>query len=235
MKKRTIGILAGLAALGGVIYLGNQLRAQQQLNPQLQGGVQPQVAPAVTRVAVLNLGQVIRNYVKFKSFETDMNNRKAGFRKQLDDMNNLLVAKQAEIAKPDTLQQRREQLDKEARDLQRRMQDFGEDAKQQLAKVEFDQLVQTYKEVQDAVSAYAKVRNIEMVFHHSDAIGTDAWLPQFFTRKLANNACIPIYTHPSLDITNDITNMLNARVASTMPPAAPTAPGAAAVPPGRGQ
>lgn len=215
--KRTIVLLAGVATLGGAVYLGNQLWAQQQGAPGIPQTAQMQ--PAVTRVAVINLGQVIRNYVKFQNFEQTMNARKAEVRKQIDTTNNNLTALQAEAAKPDTASARRDQIEKQMRDLQRQLQDYTEDSKQQLSKAEFDHLVQTFKEVQDACAAYARPRNIEMVLHYTDAIGTDQFLPQFFARKLQNGACYPLYTHPSLDITGEVTNMLNSRVAQA--PAAP--------------
>src|SRR5262249_24060311 len=138
--------------------------------------------------------------------------KKAEVRKALDDTNNRATTLQAEAAKPETTSARREQIDKELRDLQRRAQDYAEENKAQISKMDFDQLVQIFKEVQEAVTAYARPRNIEMVLHYTDAIGTDQSLPQFFTRKLSNGACYPLYTHPSLDITNEVTNMLNSRV-----------------------
>jgi Skp family chaperone for outer membrane proteins len=214
--KRTIGILTTVVALGGCVYLGSHLRAQQ---PAAPGAA---VQPAVTRVAIINLGQVIRNYVKFKNFEQYLNGQRAQYRQKMEGMSNLLQTKQALLAKPETSQVDREKIEREARDLQRQMQDLKEDAQEHVSKQEFDQLVQMYKEVQDAVAAYARVRNIEMVLHNNEPIGNDAWLPQIFSRKLANGACFPLYVHPGLDITNDIINMLNSRVAQTAaPPAAP--------------
>jgi Skp family chaperone for outer membrane proteins len=208
--KRTIAFLAGVATLGGAVYLGNQLWAQPQANPGVPPGAQ--MPPAVTRVAVVNLGQVIRNYVKFQNFEATMNSKKAEVRKNIDGINNRLTALQAEAAKPETPTARREQIDKEMRELQRQAQDYTEDSKANLSKAEFDHLVQTFKEVQEAVTAYARTRSIELVLHYTDAIGTDQYLPQFFARKLQNGACYPLYAHPSLDITSEVTNMLNSRV-----------------------
>src|SRR5207248_5484735 len=156
--KRTIANLAGAVTLCAAAYLGSQLWAQQPVNQGVPQGMVQSVPPAVTRVAVINLGQVIRNYVKFKNFEAAVNGQKAEVRKRLDDMNNRLMALQAEASKPETASARRDQIDKEVRDLQRRAQDMGEEAKAQISKQEFDHLVQTFKEVQDAVAAYARPR-----------------------------------------------------------------------------
>src|SRR5436305_1763552 len=61
--------LAGLATLGGIAYLGSRVWAQapqQYAQPgQPAAAVQP-AAPVVTRVALVNLGQVIKNLQKFK-------------------------------------------------------------------------------------------------------------------------------------------------------------------------
>lgn len=211
--KRTIGVLAGALSLASVVYLGSQLRAQpQQFNQVPPQGVQMQPAPSASpKIAVINLGQVIRNYVKFKNFEADMNAKKAQYRQQLEQKNNQLLQLQAEAGKLTTDAARREQLDRQARDLQRQAQDMSEDAKATLQKMEFDQLVAAYKDIQDATASYARPRGIDMVLHFNDAIGTDQYLPQFFGRKLANGACYPLYVQPNLDITNEITAMLNAK------------------------
>jgi Skp family chaperone for outer membrane proteins len=223
--KKSIVIVAGVVALGGFAYLGNQLRAQPQ--QPFNGApmtTAPQMPPAVTRVAVFNINQVIRNYVKFKIFEQQRAQEIQEVNKNVDAIKAQLAMKQTEASKPETTQARKEQLEKEYRDLQRNLQDLGEEAKARLAKKQMDYLIQTYKEIQEAAAAYARVRNIELVMHYSDAIGNDVWQPQFFVRKLESGACYPMYMHPGLDITQALTDMLNSRVAQSAVPQQPTAP-----------
>lgn len=237
--KRSIGIVVGIMTVGGVIYLGSRLFAQAPpppLRPQPGVPTAPmtpmtpmtpaaQPAPvAHSHIALINLGQVIKNYTKFKNLQAEVGAEGQKIQKELDGKKALATSKQNEAADPKTPPARREQLEKEIRDLQRQGQDLADDAKNRLGKMEYDRLVQTYKEVQEAVSAYARSRNIELVMHYTDGIGTDAYLPQIFQRKLSNGACFPMYMSPGLDITQDITNMLNQRFAAVAPPAVP-APG----------
>src|SRR4051794_9828896 len=66
VNKRTVGILSGFIAASSLVYLGSQLKAQNY-PPQTQAGAGMQPAhPVTSRIAVVNLGQVIKNYQKFK-------------------------------------------------------------------------------------------------------------------------------------------------------------------------
>ncbi len=214
--KRLIGLVIGLAVLAAGAYLGGRLAAQQ---PQGNTAAVQTAAPPVTRIAIVNLGQVIKNYAKWKNFTTDQQTKAAQYRKDLENKNAELVAKQGELSKPEITAPRRELLEREVRDLQRKLQDMRDDLGAKVSKDQYDVLVGVYKEIEEAVKVYARARNLEMVLHYNDAIGQDIYLPEIFQRRLANNACLPIYSHPDLDITNSITMMLNQRVQATMPQA----------------
>jgi Skp family chaperone for outer membrane proteins len=216
--KRTVGILVGVLALAAAGYLGNQLWAQQY---QPQPGAQPQMAPPVTRIALINIGQVMRNYNKFKMIQSELQAEQLRYKKPMEEMGAEATKLQAEANNPQTLQARREQIAHQLKELQRRMQDLEDEAKNKLSKLQYDRMVQTYREVKDAVALYARPRNIELVLHYNDGIGEDAYQPSFFTRRMANGACMPIYNHPGMDITQDIVNTLNARMASNTAPSMP--------------
>lgn len=224
MKRMMIG-LAGLATLGGVAYLGSRVVAQapqQYAQPVQQAAATQPASSVTTRVALINLGQVIKNYQKFKNLMAEVDAQSKAYQKDYETKRNAVIAKQGELAKPENQNSpHREQLEREIRDLQRQLQDLGEEAKEKTGKMEFDRLVQTYKEIQEAVQVYARARNLELVMHYNDGIGTDAFLPPIFQRKLMNGACWPMYIAPGMDITNDVTNMLNQRLQATAP-AAPT-------------
>lgn len=207
--KRTIILLAGAAAIAAGVYVVDHVRAQQGA---------PGAAALSTRVALVNLGQVFRNYQKFKNFEEQMKSSTLWYQKQIDDRKNHLTQMQADYQKQ-TDANARDQVEKQMKQLQREVQDMTDDAKTKLSKAEFDQLVQTYREVQDATSRYARVHNFELVLHYNDGIGADAFAPAIFSRKLANGACQPLYMAPGMDITGDVIAMLNANMQ------APAAPG----------
>ncbi len=225
--KKAISLLAGVATLAAGVYATSQLWAQQGYNNQGAYQQQGQAQPAMTgqprtRVAILNLGKVIKDYSKFKTFEDQLKNDTTWYQKEIDKRKVQMQQIQTDSPKVTDAAQR-EQFERQYKQLQREVQDYTEDAKTKLSKREFDALVQTYREVQDIVTRYAKSQDIEMVLQYNDAVGNDVYTPPFFSRKLTNNALVPMYAAPGMDITGVITEMLNRSVAAT--PAGTPAPG----------
>ena len=206
--KRNLGILAGMAALALAVYLGNWARAQQNYAQQR--------APLQTRIAIVNLSQVIKNYKKYQSFEEELKQQSKGVQQALDGRKAQAIAAQKEMEQPTITAERKDQLERDIKRLQRETQDSVEDAKQKMAKREFDELVQIYKEIKDAVDAYARAYAIELVMQYQDAVGPDVYSPPHFNQKLLNRACIPIYVDPRIDITEPVTAMLNQKLASAV-------------------
>lgn len=229
--KRTFGILAGLAALGGVAYLGSQLLAQNYSAPPAVPGGQPvqpaAAAPVQTRIALVNLSLVMKKYKKFESVQQELVSKQGAYKTQYETYNKDMTAKQAEMAKPETSQLRRDQLAKDIKDIQRKVQDLEEDMKKVLGQLQADRMTQLYRDIEDAVGAYAKARNIELVLHYNDGIGQDKYLPAFLSRRVANGACMPIYNVPGMDISDAVANMLNARPQTSVQPGSsiPPVPG----------
>jgi Skp family chaperone for outer membrane proteins len=213
VKRTALGIVAGVAVLGIGVYLGSQGWAQQgnytQTRPPLQ-----------SKIALVNLGQVIKNYKKYQQFLNDVKQQSQDLQKGIDGKKAQAIAFQKEMENPQTAPARRDELEREVKNLQRSMQDSVDDAKQKLQKQEYDELVKTHKEVREAVEAYARAYAIELVFQYNDGVGAEMYLPAHFTQKITNKACMPLYIDPRMDITEGVTTMLNQKLAQ----AAPTAP-----------
>ncbi|MGE3807738.1 MAG: OmpH family outer membrane protein [Gemmataceae bacterium] len=206
--KRKAAVVTGLALGAITIYLGSQLMAQYPPT----GGRPPQVPQAgqvAPRIAVLNLGQVIRNYEKYKRAQLEMKSVADRYQADYEKMKAEASRIQVQLQDPKVSAQQREQYEKRIRDLQRDIQDKAEEAKKDLGKREFDILVATYKEVRDVVTTYARSSGIDMVMHYNDGVQEDEFLPPIFSRKLSNGACFPMYVIPQMDITNSIVDLLN--------------------------
>src|SRR5205823_1156047 len=134
-----IAILAGALALGIGAYWGNRALAQN--------GQAPAQTPIYSRIAVINLGQVIKNYEKYKAFEADIRQQAKTLQDGLDKRNQGALQAQKEMEQPTTTAERRMQIEKELRQTKFEMQSSVEEAKQKLAKIEFEEMVKTYKEV----------------------------------------------------------------------------------------
>lgn len=231
--KRNVGILTGVAALGAMAL--GQVSAHAQVPPQQPiqqtTATMPANAPVAmqqplrTRVAMVNLAHVVKNYQKFQNLQREFEETYKTFDKQLESKRQLLVQYQAEAQKVQADTAAREQWERKMRDLQREMQDMGEEAKKQLSKKQGDQVVIIYKEIEEAVQVYARSKDIELVLHYNDMQPSDLYSPMNVSRKLGLGAAFPIYAAPGMDITNDITTMLNTRYQRMM-----QAAGAAAAP-----
>ncbi len=219
--KRTVVILAGLAALGVGVYLGNQVWAQQA-NPQ---AARPQVAPLQTRIALVNIAQVIKHYNKYKNYQAQMEAELAPLKKELEAKKAAAIAKENEATKPETPTARREQLQKEIRAMQREMQDKVDEINSSTAKKRLEQLQTIYRDVQDAVAAFAKAYAYELVLQYSDgADTTEKMSGPALQQKLGNGACFPLYVDPRMDITEPVIQMLNQHHAQTLQQTSATAP-----------
>ena len=207
--KRTMGILAVVASLAAALYVSSRLWADPQYN---------QATAQRTRIAVINLGQVIKNYVKFKNFEDQLKKREDWYQQQYEEKKRQIVEREGKLKEPATSADDRERYTREITILQRQIQDLADDGKKKLGKEQFDAMVQTYKEVHDAVNRYATNANLDLVLHYNDGIGEDAYNPMIFSRKLANGACMPMYIAPGMDITDAVTQILNRNVASVGTP-----------------
>jgi Skp family chaperone for outer membrane proteins len=224
-----VAILAGATAVGVAVFFGSRLVAQQpQQPPQYQQP--PAAAPMRTRIALVNLPHVIKSYTKYQAFEHEWQEQYKDFDKKFEGKRSLMGQYQTELQKPNLDQPTREKYEGYVRQLQREMQDMGEEAKKQLGKKRDEQAVIIYKEIEEAVQAFARSNDIELVLHFNDAIvPADLYSPMNVQRKLQIGACMPMYHHPQMDITAQVISMLNQHYASMsnqgqVQPAAATAP-----------
>jgi Skp family chaperone for outer membrane proteins len=220
--KKTAISLTALATLGLTVYLASHLRAQY---PSQSGQVQQtvataQAAPLRTRIAVINLQQVIKQYRKWNDFEQGYKNLYNQYNAEFERQKakGMDLKSQLDKAVDDAT---KEKIQQAIKDLERQVQDLGEGAKKQLGKMRDDQAQQIYQEVEQAVQAYARANDIEMVMHFNDAVApADYYHPMNVQRKLQTGACMPMYVAPGMNITDTISAMLNQRLGAT--PAAPS-------------
>jgi Skp family chaperone for outer membrane proteins len=218
--KKFVAIVAGLATLATASYVGGRVWAQQG---NTAAPKQSTVAPLQTRVGLVNIGQVIKNYNKFKVYQDQMKRDMEPVQKQVEAKKQLITAKQTQGADPKTTVPQREQLEKEVKVMQREIQDMVDEANNKFSKLRVDQLVTIYKDVQGAVTAYSRANGFELVMQYSDSTDpAEKYSPASLQQKLGNMACFPVYNHEQMEITNGVTDMLNKQVPMTS--AAPTAP-----------
>jgi len=226
--KRTVVTLTALATLGAA-YLGSRLWAQTPpAAPAAPAAAQPQQQrPLQTRIGMVNLVQVLKDYEKFKAIEAPIQAKSKEWEAKLGTYRSSLNKLKEEYQSANTTAARKEQIEKESRNIQMQAQIAEEDAKKELTKLQGDAAVQVYQEVKACVERFAATYGYEAVFFYNDAITpTDLMHPMNVQRKLMQPACLmPMYADPRMDISKYIVDNLNTAYRQSMSagttPAAP--------------
>lgn len=211
--KRIVALGMIAVVLGGLAWMGGRLTAQS--------GVAG--ADSRSRVALLNLSHVLKNYQKAVVLNNELKDLAAPFqqRAKAKATQYEALAKEAQT-KPD----QREQYEKQARQLKRELEDLSNETQQVMAKRQDDALVLIYKEVQDATQRVAMSQGFDMVLSYNDATTSqEYWSPMNIMRKLQQGACTPLYFTRGMDISADVVTALNQAYGRIAP-----APGAGAAP-----
>ncbi len=201
--KRTAITLSSILAVGLAAYLVSHLQAQNNGLQQVNAA-----APVATRMAVINLMGVVKQYEKGKSFEEAYKNSVGQFEKAFEQKKDALVELKKRLDA--TLENdKRDQIQAQMKEVERAGQDLSEQAKKQLGKYREDNAVQIYREVQAAAERYARAHGIGVVLEYADALTpAEIYHPMNVMRKLQTQPCVPLYVDPDMDITNQVVAML---------------------------
>lgn len=103
-----------------------------------------------------------------------------------------------------------EDLEEEAKKIQRDLEENRAEAKRKLGKRSDEEMRILFLDVYDAAQRYASKHELDLVMHYNDAITKEDYLSsQNIVRKLQNVALMPIYTSTGIDITKEIAESLN--------------------------
>ncbi|MHB1425913.1 MAG: OmpH/Skp family outer membrane protein [Gemmataceae bacterium] len=207
--KKTVLAAGGFLALGVLCYV-SQLWGQAQ--SQSSNPPAAAATPAKTRIAILNLAYVIKNYEKYKRFQEEIKGIVEPLQKKDTELRQALEnlrKKDEELARQPPSAQR-EEVARQAKDLQRQLEDNGTEAKLKLGKRSDDEMRTLFMDVCDAAQRYAVHHDFEMVLHYNDAVTKeDFFSSQNIGRKMNSTGLTPLYWLPSMDISMDVVNMLN--------------------------
>jgi len=238
--KKSIAALSGLIVFTGLTtWAGGQ--TPPNLNPQGQSKVVPASASAPatptmmpgTRVAVLNINSVLKNYSKAQYLNSSIKNEVAGYADRMNKIKEEIAKRQTEMGKPTTTTPQREAMDKEIVAMNRQLQDMDADARKTITAKQGSIAVGIYQEIEKVVEAVAKMNNFDLVLSYPDStVDSEKYITDNVVRKLASQAAIPLYYKPHIDITNAVIQTLNASFPA--PGATPASPAPAAPTPPQG-
>jgi Skp family chaperone for outer membrane proteins len=206
--KKTLFRTAGLFVALAVVFAAGRLWA----------GSKEKKKPPRTRIGLVNLTYVIKNYDKYKRFQEEIKAKREPFQKrdaklraQLEKLRGQAEAvKKAESA---ILPAKAEDLEEKAKKIQRELEDNFARAKKNLDKRSDEEMKLLFKDVHNAVQRYAKAHDLDLVMHYNDPTTPEEYASaQNIARKLNTGALMPLYVTPELDVTKEIVKILNERM-----------------------
>jgi Skp family chaperone for outer membrane proteins len=219
VKRKLIAAtaLAGTAAL--LIGVG-----AVWARPDTPAPAAPAAAPVRTRIGLLNISYVLKNYKKYQTYQDDVKGEYDRFDKQAKELQLKMEALNKAMKDPQTNKDKLPGMEKEMKDLTRSLQDVQEDAKAALGKKGDDKMVEMYREIQNASIRLATERGFDLIMHYNDVVDNkDYYTAPNVARKIQAGACMPMYYANGMEISVDIVTALNAAYKPTAaaPAAAP--------------
>jgi Skp family chaperone for outer membrane proteins len=216
--KRSLGILAGLGILSLAGYLGGRSLAQAPIQPvsatqpaqPATAGGQPPTAMR-TRIAVVNIAEVLRNYKKAKAvLEQITIQAKTIDGNELQPIRADMIRMRTEMQNQGADPAVRERLERDMRKRQLELQEKEEDARKRITKIKGEYMVQLFREIEEAVKYYARISDLDLVFFYSDLTDpANAYDPYTVQAKLNTGGALPMYVNPSMDITTTVWKSMN--------------------------
>jgi Skp family chaperone for outer membrane proteins len=199
------------ALLAAFICAGSRLQAQAPATPPPVATV----APAVTKVGVVNIGAVFMKYQKAEFFKKETESILKPFRDEGEKLKKLAMDWESALrAVPNKLtDEQKKQGERTIIDVKRRLEDLDRDARNKIGKRNEEQIVQLYKEINQAVGSYAAANGFHLILAYGEPpLENDLLSFMNISRKMQamdSGSVIPIYFTPGLDVSQPIIDTLN--------------------------
>jgi Skp family chaperone for outer membrane proteins len=213
-------LTAGTFLVLGVLWYVGPLSGQTPSQPNSQAAATPE-APARTRIAILNLTYVIKNYNKYKQFQEEIKTFIEPFQKKDGELRQKLeeLKKQAAALPRQGQPGQGEELERQGREIQRQLEDNAAEIKLKLNKRTDEEMKILFMDVAQATQSYASSHDFELVLHYNDAVTTEDFTSaQNIARKLNTGALMPLYWKRSMDISMEVVSLLNYNISATSAP-----------------
>jgi Skp family chaperone for outer membrane proteins len=208
--KRTILLVAGIAALATAASFGAGTCWAQQ-----------GVAPAATKVGVVNVGTVFSKYEKALAYKEELQKTIAPFKAKAEVWRKEMIQYKELLDKKDFKQFTKEGLEKGIIDRQRALEDMDKEVRKLIGAQQEDHLVQLWKEVTGHIRAYGASRGFHVLLGYGDPLDAkDLETFPNINRKMQGmdlGGVCPLYIAPGLDISEDIVLSLNTAYRQSRP------------------
>jgi outer membrane protein len=196
--KRLLGA-GGVVLVLALLFFAGRSRSEPQKPP----------APR-TRVGLINMGHVLKNYEKVADYTVEMKEEFARFEKGQKERKERAEELTKKATDSDLSDEERDQAKADLKKLQREMEDSNDKMKALVAKKTDQQMVTVYTDIRKAAERHAKAHDLELVLHYIDAVKEEDFNnPSNVMSKMQQRSCMPVYAAPGLDISTEIVNALN--------------------------
>jgi Skp family chaperone for outer membrane proteins len=178
--------------------------------------VTAQEQPPVTRIAVINVGEVFTNYTRAKEGKKELEVAVAPYKQLMDklrDESTKLQQLAADKLEPD----QKADITKQLLSLRRQSEDLNAELQKVAGKKSEQIVTNIYADLETAVRRYAEAHEIDLVLTYGEPLKDDRLSYANVTRKLnaANQGgIVPIFIRPRIDITQAVLKSLNEAYAS---------------------
>jgi len=160
-----------------------------------------------TRVAVLNVSQVIKSYAKWKTFQAHFKKDVERYEEEAKELKAQVDSLAKDSTAADAPAAQREQAEEKLKEAKRALEDLAAKAKKSLAEKQAKQYTELYGDVRHAVAKYAKAHDLELVLQYNDMFADSPEgdkNPLGIQRRLTTDGCLPLYAADGMDISKDI-------------------------------
>jgi Skp family chaperone for outer membrane proteins len=215
--------VGGLLALASTAYVGTHLWAQ---------GTGAPAAPTQTRIAFVNIETVFQNYEKAVIYKKEMEKLIEPYKAKADKLKAEILQWQRELQDP--AMQKNPKFNKEQWEAgvtknKRDLEDLTKEVGLIVGKKNEEQVVQLFKEVNDAVQAHALANGFQAVMCYGESTKLNPLGFENISRKvqgMEGSGCMSfMYIAPGLDISQAVTENLNRRYRSAATTGGPTTNG----------
>jgi Skp family chaperone for outer membrane proteins len=162
-----------------------------------------------TRIGLLNLTYVIKNYEKYKHFQEEIKEVFAPFEETQKELRKEAEGLNKQIT-PTTPAEEKGEIERKLKDIQRKAEDAQAEAKRVLGKKSDEQMKIIYLDVTEAAQHYAVAHNLDLVLHYNDATTKPDFLSAMnIARKIQTGALMPLYAAPGMDMSVELVKILN--------------------------
>jgi RNA polymerase sigma factor (sigma-70 family) len=205
-----VAVLAVLVAFGAGRW--DQREATAQPAPRPQDEAAPVAPQGRTRVALLNMNYVIKNYDEYKVLHESVAKQVAFYEERHKASRARIEEWTRELADPNVGERTKEGLALDLRAERRKIEDDQAEAKRKISEMTDAQTVALYRKVQETADRWARAHDIDLVLQYNDVTPDhkDYFTPANVTRRMQAGGCTPLSWKPELDISKAVVAAMNA-------------------------